>query len=129
MPRRKQLSSLFNIMTTHTLDAKGKTLGRLSSEIATLLQGKNAAGFNPRIVGENKVIVKNVRSVKLTGKKEEQKTYYRHTGYVGHLKEEKFKDAFVKNPAWVLKRAVRGMLPKNKLASERLKMLVIEDNE
>ncbi len=114
---------------THTIDAKGKTLGRLSSEIAALLQGKNSADYNPRIASGNKVVVKNVKSVKLTGKKGTQKVYYRHTGYVGHLKEKRFSDVFSKNPAWVLKRAVRGMLPKNKLAAERLKMLVIEDNE
>ncbi|MCL5016357.1 MAG: 50S ribosomal protein L13 [Patescibacteria group bacterium] len=114
---------------THTIDAKGKTLGRLSSEVARLLQGKNAASYNPRVLGENKIVIKNVKSLKLTGKKESQKVYYRHTGYVGHLKEKKFEDVFSSNPGWVLKRAVRGMLPKNKLASKRLKMLVIEDNE
>ncbi|MCL5006641.1 MAG: 50S ribosomal protein L13 [Patescibacteria group bacterium] len=114
---------------TYTVDAKGKTLGRLSSEIARLLQGKDKAEYNPRLLGGDKVVVKNVRSLKFTGKKMEQKKYFHHTGYVGHLKTKNLGDVFASRPSWVLKRAVRGMLPKNKLAAKRLKLLVIEENE
>ncbi len=114
---------------TYNIDAKGKTLGRLATEIARVLQGKDSAGYDPRLVGENKVVVKNVRGLKVTGRKESQKVYHHHTGYVGHLKTKSYREVFAKNPAWILKRAVRGMLPKNTLASRRLKMLVIEDNE
>lgn len=125
--RRRLLNSSKTM--TYNIDAKGKTLGRLATEIARVLQGKDSAGYDPRLVGENKVVVKNVRGLKVTGRKESQKVYHHHTGYVGHLKTKSYREVFAKNPAWILKRAVRGMLPKNTLASRRLKMLVIEDNE
>lgn len=108
------------------IDAKNKKLGRLASEIALLLQGKNASAFEGRRAGEGRVVVKNVAHVVVSGRKAERKIYYRHTGYMGHLKERKYKDIFTKNPAWVLRHAVRGMLPKNSLRDKRLKRLVIE---
>lgn len=109
------------------LDAKNQKLGRLASKIASLLQGKDSATYEPRLEGENRVIVKNIKNVEVTGKKAEQKVYYRHTGYMGHLKEKSYKEAFEKSPAWVLKNAVSHMLPKNKLQNKRMKRLVIED--
>lgn len=110
----------------YEIDAKDKKLGRLSSEIALILQGKKNPKYNPRILGEDKVIVKNASQMAFTGKKTEQKIYYRHSGPLGHLKENKFADVFRKNPGWVLRHAVRLMLPKNRLNAKRLKNLTIE---
>jgi large subunit ribosomal protein L13 len=113
-------------MAEYIIDAKGKKLGRLASEIAIILQGKNKPSYDPRLEGEDKVIVKNVKDIVLTGNKFKTKVYYRHTGPLGHLKEKKFEEIFKKNPEWVLKHAVRLMLPKNRLTSKRLKRLIIE---
>lgn len=117
----------YSFMDYH-IDAKNKILGRLASEIAAILQGKQSPKYEPRIAGNDKVFLKNYKEIRLTGRKNEQKIYYRHTGYVGHLKERTFKQAFAKDPKWVLKEAVRRMLPKNSLNSKRLKRLVfVED--
>jgi len=117
---------LTNIMAEIILDAKSKKLGRLASEIAVILQGKKHSDYEGRKEGEDKVIVKNIKKLEVSGRKSEQKVYYRHTGYVGHLKEKKYKDAFEKDPTWILRHAVRGMLPKNWLRDKRLKRLIIE---
>ncbi|MEX0690128.1 MAG: 50S ribosomal protein L13 [Candidatus Paceibacterota bacterium] len=114
-------------MKEYTIDAKNKKLGRVASDIANLLQGKNDPSYDPRLPGDNKVIVKNVKGIKVSGNKEDQKIYYRHTTRVGSLKERKYSQAFKEDPSWVLKHAVRLMLPKNKLAKQRLKNLVIEE--
>jgi large subunit ribosomal protein L13 len=113
-------------MKEYIIDAKGKKLGRLASEIALILQGKKNPSYNPRVEGEDRVVVKNIKEIVLTGNKFNEKKYYRHTGPLGHLKEKKFSDVFAKNPQWVLRHAVRLMLPKNRLASKRLKRLFIE---
>ncbi len=110
-----------------TIDAKNKRLGRLASEIALLLQGKDSPKYNPRLQSDNKVIVKNASGIIMTGTKEKTKIYYKHTGPLGHLKENKYADVFKKNPGWVLKHAVRLMLPKNKLAAKRLRNLIVEN--
>lgn len=110
----------------YTIDAKNKSLGRLASEIAVILQGKKDPRYHPRIAGDDRVLVKNLKQVKLTGKKFLQKVYYRHTGPLGHLKIRKYQDVFAKKPEWVLRRAVRLMLPKNKLQAKRMKNLIIE---
>lgn len=108
------------------IDVKNKSLGRVSSEIARILQGKDKASYESREIGGNRVTVQNIKQLKFTGKKFDNKTYYRHTGYMGHLKSKTLREAFDKSPEWVLRRAVRGMLPKNSLAAKRLKLLVIE---
>ncbi len=108
------------------IDAKNKSLGRVASEIAVILQGKHRASYNPRLAGDDRVIVKNISQVSLSGKKTLQKVYYKHTGPLGHLKERKFSDVFEKDPAWVLRHAVNLMLPKNRLRAKRMKRLVIE---
>ncbi len=110
----------------HVIDAKQKHLGRLASQVAGILQGKNTPAYNPRLEGEGRVVVKNAAQIELTGKKVEQKRYYKHTGPLGHLKERKFKDVVAKNPGWVIRRAVMMMLPKNKLQAKRMKRLIIE---
>lgn len=110
----------------HIIDAKNKKLGRLASGIAVILQGKGKPSYEPRLEGEDRVIVKNIDEIVLTGKKTKQKIYYKHTGPLGHLKARKYEDVFSKNPAWILRHAVRLMLPKNRLLAKRIKRLIIE---
>lgn len=105
------------------VDAKNKTLGRLSSEIARLLQGKDKPNYAPNKLADVKVVVKNAHEVSLTGAKVNSKVYYRHTGRPGHLKTTKYRDIFAKNPEWVVRHAVLGMLPKNRLRAKRIKLL------
>lgn len=114
-------------MKEFILDAKNRSLGRVASEAALILQGKQSASYEPRKVGDSKVVIKNVKQLKFTGKKLDGKIYYRHTGYIGHLKSKTLKEAFAKSPEWVLKHAVKGMLPKNLLLPKRLKLLTIEE--
>lgn len=109
-----------------TLDAKGQPLGRLASKVALILQGKNSPSYAPNRVADVKVRVKNVSEVEFTGKKLENKVYKWHTGYLGHLKVAKMSGVFAKKPEEVLKRAVAGMLPKNRLLKERMKNLSVE---
>lgn len=111
---------------THTIDAAGKVPGRLATEIAVLLRGKHKIDFVPYKDMGDIVIVKNVAQLKFTGRKIEQKKYYRYSGYPGGLKEIPLKKLFEKNPSEVLKKAVFGMLPKNKLRSRMIKRLKIE---
>lgn len=111
---------------THTIDAAGKSLGRIASEVAIILIGKNKPEFVPyKAVGDN-VIVKNVDKIKFTGKKITQKKYYHHTKYPGHLKTKKLIDLIEKDPAEVLRKCILHMLPKNKLRKTRIKKLKIE---
>lgn len=109
-------------MKEHVIDAKGETLGRIATRAAFLLQAKDSPDFAPNKIG-NKVIIENAKFVRVTGRKAEQKAYYRHPGRPGHLKRVAYKDAFSKNPEWVVRNAVSGMLPNNKLRVKRLKML------
>ena len=109
------------------LDAKNKRLGRLASDIAVILQGKKIPDYETRLPGKDSVRVKNIKEITLSGRKETNKVYYKHTGPLGHLKVRKFTDVFAKNPAWVLRHAVRLMLPKNRLQKVRLKKLIIEN--
>ena len=109
----------------HTIDAKHKALGRLATEIATILQGKTHPNYDPKFEGEDRVIIQNIEGIVLSGRKTTQKIYYNHTGPLGHLKERKYREVFAKDPMWVLQHAVRLMLPKNKLAARRLKRIVL----
>jgi len=113
---------------THTTDADGKILGRFAVEIAILLRGKNKPDFAPNKDIGDFVIVKNIKKIKVTGKKFENKIYYHHTKYLGGLKEIPFKKLFKKDPGEVLKKAVFGMLPKNKLRAKQIKRLKINGN-
>jgi len=110
----------------YTIDAKGKKLGRLASEIAVTLQGKKNPQYEPRLEGDDTVIVTNVKSMVVTGRKADQKVYYRHSGPLGHLKKKTYAEAFAKDPNWVLMHAVRLMLPKNRLLKKRMKRLIIK---
>ena len=100
-------------------------MGRLASEIAGILQGKHSVLYEPRLEGSDHVRLTNVKELAFSERKLIGKIYYRHTGPLGHLKERPLKDVFAKNPAWVLRNAVRLMLPKNKLSARRLKRLTI----
>lgn len=97
----------------HVIDAEGKTLGRLSTEIASLLQGKHRPAYVPYVNTGDYVIVVNAEKIAVTGAKLEQKKYYRHSGYHGGLKETSLKEMLESHPERVLKQSVKGMLPKN----------------
>lgn len=110
----------------HTIDATDRPLGRLASEIAMILRGKNKPEFQPHLDMGDIVEVDNVGKMVLTGKKMEQKKYYRHSGYPGGIKEERVEELFQNNPGEVLRRSVRRMLPDNKLRKNMLKRLIIK---
>lgn len=107
------------------LNAEGKVLGRLATETANLLRGKGKTCFNYREICGNRVIIYNARKIKITARKLEEKIYYKNTGYLGNLKRRVLKEVFADNPQWVIKNAVSGMLPKNKLRKLWLKNLNI----
>ena len=113
---------------THTIDAAGKVLGRLATQIAGLLRGKHKPEFVPYKDMGDFVIVKNIDKTKITGKKIEQKKYYKHSGFPGGFKEVSLRTLWKKNPQEVLRRAIYGMLPKNKLRSQQIKRLSFEQN-
>ena len=107
------------------VDATGKTLGRLATEIAKVLMGKHKPTYTPHVDGGDFVVVINAEKVFVTGKKLTDKIYYKHTGYMGHLKETTLKEMLEKKPEEVIRLAVRGMLPKNKLRDRRMKRLKV----
>jgi large subunit ribosomal protein L13 len=111
------------------IDAKNKILGRVASEISHILQGKKHPNYAPNHVGKDRVYVNNYAEVAVTGKKLVQKVYYRHTGYVGHLKEARLEERLAKNPKTVIREAVRKMLPRNFLNQQRLKHLIFVEKE
>jgi large subunit ribosomal protein L13 len=110
----------------YIIDATNERVGRLASRIAVALQGKGAATYEPNRAGTLRVVVRNASKMEVTGNKGTQKIYYRHTGYMGHLRKRTFKEAFNVSPEAVLKKAVFNMLPKNRLRTPRLKRLIIE---
>jgi len=107
----------------HKIDAEGKVAGRLASELAILLMGKNKSSYAPNVDNGDFIEVSNVDKLKFTGKKLLQKKYYHYSGYQGGLKEKKLKDVFEKSPNIVLHKAVYNMLPKNKLRKNFIKRL------
>lgn len=109
----------------HLVDARGKVLGRMASEIAKLLIGKGKTKYAPHLDMGDYVVVVNAKDVELTGRKKENKVYYRHSGYPGGFKEEKFSDLIKKHPEKVIERAVSGMLPKNRLHDKRMRRLKV----
>jgi large subunit ribosomal protein L13 len=111
------------------IDAKGKILGRLASDVALVLQGKKSASYQPNRIGSDRAVVKNIADVKVTGNKLVKKIYRHHTGYVGHLKELRLEEKMAKDPRVVLRTAVRKMLPKNFLNQKRMKNLVFMEEK
>lgn len=106
------------------IDAKNKVLGRVATDVALILQGKKSASYQRNQVSDDKVYVKNIDGIKVTGSKLTDKIYYKHTGYVGHLKEKTLEQKMAQDPKWVLQHAVRKMLPRNFLTQKRIKNLV-----
>jgi len=109
----------------YVVDAEGKTLGRLSSEIAKILRGKHKPIYTPHVDCGDYVIVINAEKVHLTGKKAEQKLYRWHTGYMGGLRERSYKDMLEKKPEFIIEKAVKGMLPKTTLGSDMFRKLKV----
>ena len=107
----------------YIVDAEGKTLGRLATEIATVLRGKHKVTFTPHVDGGDFVVVVNAEKVVLTGKKLDQKMYRYHTGYVGGLKEITYREMMAKKPEKVIELAVKGMLPKGPLGRSMITKL------
>jgi large subunit ribosomal protein L13 len=111
--------------TWHVIDANGIVLGRLAAQIAVLLRGKHKATFAPHVDTGDFVIVVNAAQVALTGNKRETKMAYRHSGYPGGLSSTSYGELLAKRPEEVIRRAVRGMLPKNRLARAQLTKLKV----
>ena len=109
----------------YVVDATGHTLGRLASEVASVLRGKNKPQFTPHVDTGDYVIVVNADKIKVTGKKLEQKIYYNHSDYVGGMKETTLKEMLAKKPEKVVELAVKGMLPKGPLGREMYTKLFV----
>jgi large subunit ribosomal protein L13 len=109
----------------HLVDAKDKVLGRLAVKIASILSGKNKAQYSPNADLGDFVVVVNAEKVKVTGNKFYQKNYYHHTGYPGGLKSKSFEKMQEDSPEKIIEKAVKGMLPKNKLANQIIKKLKV----
>jgi large subunit ribosomal protein L13 len=107
----------------YTVDADGQVLGRLAAELARRLRGKHKPEFTPHVDTGDHLVVLNAEKVRVTGRKRKQKTYYRHTGYVGHMKSITFERQIEKDARQVIEHAVRGMLPKGPLGRAMLKKL------
>ena len=109
----------------YVVDAEGQTLGRLASEVAKVLRGKNKPIFTPHIDCGDYVIIVNAEKIKVTGKKLDQKIYYKHSDYVGGMKETTLREKMDKKPEEVVELAVKGMLPKGPLGREMYKKLFV----
>ena len=109
----------------YVVDATGMTLGRLASEVASVLRGKNKPIFNPHIDTGDYVIIVNAEKIAVTGKKLDQKVYYHHSDYVGGMKSATLREKLNKKPEEVIEHAVKGMLPKGPLGREMFKKLFV----
>ena len=109
----------------YVVDAEGQILGRLATQIADRLRGKGKPGYTPHVDTGDFVVVVNADKIQVTGKKLDQKMYYRHSGYPGGLKERTLRDQLERRPTEVLRKAVKGMLPRNKLARQQITKLKI----
>jgi large subunit ribosomal protein L13 len=109
----------------YLVDAEGKTLGRLATQIADLLRGKGKPQYTPHVDTGDFVIVVNAEKIAVTGKKLDEKLYYRHSGYPGGLRSRTLREQLERRPTEVLRKAVKGMLPKNRLARQQINKLKI----
>ena len=109
----------------HVVDATGQTLGRLATRVASVLRGKHKATFSTSVDVGDCVIVLNAEKIHVTGRKLDQKIYYRHTGYPGGIRETTLRDLLRKHPERVIGHAVRGMLPKNRLGRRMYRKLKV----
>lgn len=122
--KKAQISGV--VRKEHVIDADGKILGRLSTEIVRLLRGKNKASFVRNIDVGDYVIIENIEKLKVSGKKSEQKIYYNYSGYPGGIKERQYKDVKSKDRKEVLEMAVLQMLPDTRLRNNIMKRLIIK---
>jgi large subunit ribosomal protein L13 len=109
----------------HLVDAEGKTLGRLATEVARRLRGKHKPQYTPHVDTGDYIVVVNAEKVRVTGNKAHNKMYHSHTGYVGHLRSTRFSDMLARHPERVLEIAVKGMLPHNPLGRAMFKKLKV----
>ncbi len=109
----------------YVVDAAGQNLGRLATQIATMLRGKHKATYTPHVDTGDFVVVVNAEKVAVTGKKMDEKLYYRHSGYPGGLRSRTLREQLDRQPAEVLRKAVKGMLPRNRLSRAQLRKLKI----
>jgi large subunit ribosomal protein L13 len=109
----------------YVVDAEGQTLGRLATQIADVLRGKRKAAYTPHTDTGDFVVVVNAEKIQVTGQKLDQKIYYRHSGFPGGLKERTLREQLKRRPTEVLRKAVKGMLPRNKLAAAQIGKLKI----
>tara|TARA_Y100000814_G_scaffold277452_1_gene238465 strand:+ start:277 stop:702 length:426 start_codon:yes stop_codon:yes gene_type:complete len=113
----------------YLLDCSGKRLGRLSVQVANILRGKNKPEYTPNSDVGDFVVLVNAKNIEVTGNKSENKIYFRHTGYPGGIKQISFKDQLEKDPEKIIRDAVKGMLPKNKLNRQIIKKLKVYNDE
>lgn len=113
----------------YLIDAKGKILGRLACEIAKRLRGKHKPEYTPHVDTGDYIVVINAEQVAVTGRKAEQKAYFRHSGYPGGLKEERYEKLMKRNPTKILELAIKGMLPKNPLGRAMFRKLNVYASE
>lgn len=109
----------------YVVDAQDKTLGEIATGIANVLRGKSRVDYTPHVDGGDFVVVINAEKVRVTGNKEDNKNYYRHSGYLGNLKTESLKVVREKDPTRILEQAVNGMIPKNKLRKHQMRRLFL----
>jgi large subunit ribosomal protein L13 len=109
----------------YVVDAEGKTLGRLATQIANVLRGKHKPTYTPHVDVGDFVIVVNAEKVAVTGNKREKKLYWRHSGYPGGIRSRTLGDLLEKRPEEVIRKAVKGMLPRNRLARQQLRKLKV----
>ncbi|BBA85307.1 50S ribosomal protein L13 [endosymbiont of Sipalinus gigas] len=117
-----------NTVKWYIIDAENEILGRLSSKISILLQGKNKIEYLPYINISDYIIIINSKKIKITGKKYFDKTYFKYTGYIGNLKSIKFKDLLNKNSNFIIRESIRRMLPKNNISKIILRKLKIYED-
>ena len=113
----------------YLMDCSGKRLGRLSVQVANILRGKNKPEYTPNSDVGDFVVLVNAKNIEVTGNKSENKIYFRHTGYPGGIKQISFKDQLEKDPEKIIRDAVKGMLPKNKLNRQIIKKLKVYNDD
>ena len=113
----------------YLMDCSGKRLGRLSVQVANILRGKNKPEYTPNSDDGDFVVLVNAKKIEVSGNKEEDKIYYRHTGFPGGIKKISFKDQLEKNPEKLIRDAVKGMLPKNRLNRQIIKKLKVYNDD
>ncbi|MBD08294.1 MAG: 50S ribosomal protein L13 [Gammaproteobacteria bacterium] len=113
----------------YVVDAQGRTLGRLATEVARRLRGKHKPEYTPHVDTGDYIVIINAEKIRVTGNKLKDKTYYRHTGYVGNLKSESLENLLKRAPERVLELAVKGMLPRNPLGRQMFKKLKVVQGE